>query len=184
MLRRAGGVHDVAADVFEVDVDAVRGGFRKLGGPVVGAVVDGRVEAEPLGHQRTLLGPAGDPDDARTRGLSKLTRDRADRPGRRRDHDRLPRLRPADVAHPDPGEEPWYIDRRQPPFPPARVRSWPARTTGYQRYSTMPSPSIRRKSTVFAVTTGIPNRKLVQPIQRSLVPISSPRRRSSRATLA
>ena len=94
-------VHDVAASVFEVDVDAVGCRRGELGGPVFGAVVDGRVEAEPVGQQRALLGATGDPDDARAIGLGQLAGDRADRAGRGRDDDCLARLRLADVADPD-----------------------------------------------------------------------------------
>ena len=99
-------VHDVAADVLEVDVDAVGGRRGELGGPVVGAVVDGRVETELFGQQRALLGSAGDPDDACAVGLGELARDRADRARRGRDDDRLARLGLADVADPDPRGEP------------------------------------------------------------------------------
>ena len=79
--------------------------------PVVGLVVDGRVEAELLGQQRALLRPAGDTDDARPIGLGELAGDRADRARRGRDDDRLARLRLADIADPDPGGQPGHPER-------------------------------------------------------------------------
>jgi hypothetical protein len=76
------------------------------------------------------------------------------------------------------------------PMPWVRKRGWrnpvgaSAQAVACQRYCTMPRPSMRRKCSTLSVTIGMPNRRLVQPIQRSFVPISSPRRRSSRTTLA
>jgi hypothetical protein len=46
---------------FEVDVDAAARCGGELGGPVVGLIVDGRVKAELVGQQRTLLGAAAIP---------------------------------------------------------------------------------------------------------------------------
>ena len=106
-------VHEVAADILEVDVDAVGRRRGELGGPVVGAVVDGRVEAKLVGEQRALLGSAGDPDDACAVGLGELAGDRADRARRGRDDDRLARLWLADVADPDPRGEPGHPERAQ-----------------------------------------------------------------------
>jgi hypothetical protein len=89
-------IHDLAADILKVDVDAVRGGGLELLAPVLGAVVDGRVEAELLGEDRTLLRAAGDADDAGAIALGELAGNRADRAGGRRDDDRLTLLRLAD----------------------------------------------------------------------------------------
>ena len=72
-----------------------------------------RVEAEPVRQQCALLGTAGDPDDARAISLGELAGDRADGAGRGRDDDRLPRLRLADVADPDPCGEPGHPERAE-----------------------------------------------------------------------
>ena len=106
-------VHDLAADVLEVDVDAVRGGGLELRAPVLGTVVDGRVEAELLGEDRALLGPAGDADDAGAVALGELPGDRADRAGGGRDDDGLTLLGLADFLHPDPGREPGHAERAE-----------------------------------------------------------------------
>jgi hypothetical protein len=83
-------VHQGAADILEVDVDTVRRRGLELGGPVVGAVVDGRVEPEFVGQQRTLLRATRDSHHPRARGLGELAGHRAHRAGGGRDHDGLP----------------------------------------------------------------------------------------------
>src|SRR3546814_6771130 len=56
---------DIAADVLDIDVDAVRAGRRELRGVVRGLVVDAGIEAE-RSDGGALVGAAGDADHART----------------------------------------------------------------------------------------------------------------------
>ncbi|OBK21377.1 hypothetical protein A5634_10150 [Mycobacterium asiaticum] len=58
----------MAADILKIDVDAVGRRGDQLGVPVVGLVVDRRIEAELLGEQGTLVRSTGDPDDPRAFG--------------------------------------------------------------------------------------------------------------------
>ena len=86
-------VHDRAADVFEVDVDAVRGRAGELIGEVVRAVVDASVEAEVVDDVRALRRAARDADRATPAELRELTDDRAHRARRCRHDDGLAGLR-------------------------------------------------------------------------------------------
>ena len=63
------GVHDLAADVLEVHVDAVRAGLASAPSSRV-VTVDRRVEAELVDEPRALVGAAGDPDDAAPRSFA------------------------------------------------------------------------------------------------------------------
>ena len=86
-----------AADVLEIDVDALRAGGLELLREIRRAVVDGGVEAELLDQRSALVGAAGDADRAAALDLRDLADERADRPGRRGDDDGLAGLRLADV---------------------------------------------------------------------------------------
>ena len=97
------GVEDLAADVLEVDVDALGRGGLELGGEVAGLVVDAGVEAELLRHVAALVGAAGDADGAAALDLGDLADDRADRAGGRRDHHRLAGLGLADLEQAEIG---------------------------------------------------------------------------------
>jgi hypothetical protein len=70
------------------------------------AVADAGVEAELFGHPPALLVGAGDADHAAAPDLGDLTHQRARRPGRRRHHDGLARLGPADLEEPGVGGRP------------------------------------------------------------------------------
>ena len=59
--------HDVAADVLEIQVDAVRGQPVQRLADVLVLVVDGGVEPELLGQPAAFVGAAGDADDAARR---------------------------------------------------------------------------------------------------------------------
>src|SRR5215207_10204386 len=86
-----------AADVLEIDVDALRAGGLELLREIRCAVVDGGVEAELLDQRSAFVGAAGDADGAASFELRDLADERADRSGRRGDSDGLARLRLADV---------------------------------------------------------------------------------------
>ena len=86
-------VHDLAADVLEVHVDAVRRGGRELLAPVGGRAVHAGVEAKLLDGVPALLRAARDPHRAGAARLDDLAGDRADGAAGRRDHHGLARLR-------------------------------------------------------------------------------------------
>ena len=90
---RKHGVEDLAADVLEVDVDALRRRGLEVGCKIAGLVVDAGVEAEFVRHVAALVGTAGDANGAAALDLGDLPDDRAHRAGRRRYHDGLARLR-------------------------------------------------------------------------------------------
>ena len=92
-----------AADILEIDVDAFRAGVLQLRGEIGIAVIDAGIEAELLLDVVAFVLAAGDADRARTLDLRDLADRRADRAGRRRDHDGLAGLRLADVEQPGIG---------------------------------------------------------------------------------
>src|SRR5204863_4668805 len=78
---------DLAADVVEVDVHAVRARRLHSGADVAGLVVDRLVEAVELAKILELFRAARDPDRPAARDTGDLARDRADRAGCRGDDD-------------------------------------------------------------------------------------------------
>ena len=102
---RDDGVHDVAADVLEVDVDPVRAEPVQGRADVLALVVDGPVEPEFAGQPVALGLAAGDADHAGALQLGDLADDRADRTGGGGDDDGLARLRLADLAEAEPGRK-------------------------------------------------------------------------------
>ena len=95
-----------AADVVEVDVDAVRARLLQPSVDVVALVVDPDVVAVEAGEVGDLLGRPGEPDDRAAPGdLRELADDLADRPGRSGDDDGVARLGLADVEEAEVGGE-------------------------------------------------------------------------------
>ena len=103
--QRQHRVEDPAADILEIDVDAIRAGGRELLAEVGGAVVEGGVEAELFRQRPHLGGAAGDADSPRPAQLCDLADGRADGAGGGGHHHGLARLRLADVAEADIGGE-------------------------------------------------------------------------------
>ena len=68
-------LHDFAADVFKINIDAVGSCSGQLFFPVRMLVVDGGVEAEIFGDPGTLLVAAGDAHNAAAVNLSDLSSD-------------------------------------------------------------------------------------------------------------
>jgi hypothetical protein len=99
-------VEDRAAGVVEEDVDPLRAQLAEPRRDVVGAVVDGPVDAEVVDQPGALLVGAGDADHAAAQDLGDLDRDGAGGAGRRRHDDRLPRRDLADLGQADVGGEP------------------------------------------------------------------------------
>ena len=97
------GVEDVAADVVEVDVDALGSGLGERRPDGARLVVDAGVEAEIGDDVAALLGPAGDADGAAALDARDLADGAADGAGRRRDDDRLAVPDAGDVDEADHG---------------------------------------------------------------------------------
>src|SRR5262249_7321018 len=95
------GVEDLAADVVEVDVDPLGAELAQARRDVLALVVDRRVEVRLLGEPATLFGAARDADHAATLELRDLSRHRAGRPGRARDHDGPAGLGLAQIEQPE-----------------------------------------------------------------------------------
>src|ERR1051325_545765 len=96
-------VQDLAADVVEIDIDAVGRELAQAFGHVLALVVDAGVEAEFVDHKGALADAAGDADSPPALDLGQLTNDRAHGAGCARDYDRVPRLHGADVEQPEVG---------------------------------------------------------------------------------
>src|SRR5580704_13690676 len=79
----------LAADVFEVDVDAAGAGGRELRVECRGAMVDAVVEPELVHGPGALVRTAGNADDPTTLQFGDLTHDRTHGSGGRGDHQRL-----------------------------------------------------------------------------------------------
>ena len=94
--QRQHGLPDGAADILEVDIDALRACRRELFGKVRRPMVDGRVEAQLLGDVTALVRPAGNADRAGAADLGELSDQRTDWTARRRDDHRLARFGLAD----------------------------------------------------------------------------------------
>ena len=89
-----------AADILEIDVDALRARRLEPRRQIAAAMVDAGVEAELLDHVAALLRPARDADGTRALDPGDLADQRADGAGRRRHHHGLARLRLADLERP------------------------------------------------------------------------------------
>ena len=98
------GVGDRAADIVEIDVDAVgAGGAEGRIEILLGLVVDAGIEAEVILHEGAFLGAARDADGAAAHELGDLAHDLADGTGGSRHHDRLAGLGLADMQQAEIG---------------------------------------------------------------------------------
>src|SRR5699024_404005 len=86
-----------AADVFEIDVDAIRYSFSKFCSKIIFLIVDTCIETKRFSEVIDLFRAAGYADNLRTFYLCNLAYDRADCAGCRRDDHSLTFLRLADV---------------------------------------------------------------------------------------
>src|SRR5439155_21055509 len=86
-----------AADVFEIDVDALRAGVFQLRRQIPIAMVEAVVEAELVLDVGALVLAAGDADRARALDACDLADGRADRAGSGGDNYSLASLRLADI---------------------------------------------------------------------------------------
>ena len=111
--HRQDRVEDLAADVLEVDVDALGAGRLQVALEVARLVVDAGIEAEFLHDVVALRLAAGDADRAAAPGLGELADHAADRAGGGGHHDRLPGLRRADFLHAEPGRESRHAEAAQ-----------------------------------------------------------------------
>src|SRR5262249_30665293 len=102
-----------AADVFEIDVDAVRAGVGQLFGEVRRTVIDDSVEAQLVAHVRALTRAAGDPHSPSALDHGDLAYSRADRPAGRSHRHGLARPRVADNQQPGPGGKPGHAQHAQ-----------------------------------------------------------------------
>src|SRR5262249_50756151 len=104
------GIEHLAADVLEVDVDALRARVAERGVQLAGSIIDRGVGAELLGEPGALLAGARGSDHAAPENLSYLHDERAGCAGGPRDHERLARLRLADFLETVPAGEPRYSE--------------------------------------------------------------------------
>ncbi|MEJ0047927.1 MAG: hypothetical protein WDN04_18750 [Rhodospirillales bacterium] len=102
-MRRMTGVHDLAADILEIDIDAVRRGGGQLLAPIRGAIIDGRVETQVLDDVAAFLGAAGYADHAHAEDLADLADDGADGTAGGGDQQRFPGFRRAEIRQAEIG---------------------------------------------------------------------------------
>ena len=104
--HRDHGIGDRAADVVEVDVDALGAQLAQLFDVVLGgAIVERAVEAQLVDDIASFFVVSRNAHGAATFDLGDLADDRADGPGRARDEDGLARLGRADVEQAEIGRE-------------------------------------------------------------------------------
>src|SRR5262249_50420582 len=101
--EREDRVPNPAADVFKIDVYALRACCGQLFGEVRRPMINDFVEAQLIAHERALSRAAGDAHSARALDHGDLAYRRADRPAGRGHYDCLSRLWLADVQQPCPG---------------------------------------------------------------------------------
>src|SRR4029450_6557911 len=106
-------VQDLAADILEVAVDALRRRILQRTSDILRLVVDAGIESEFDNAVAALLRAAGDPSRAAPRELRKLPDDAADRPARRRYQDRLALLCLDDLLESVPGGDARHTDRAE-----------------------------------------------------------------------
>ena len=106
-------VEDLAADVVEVDVDALRAVLREGGLHVLGLVIDGGIEAQVLDDVVAFLGSAGDADGAAALDLGDLAGDGADGAGGARKDDGLARLGLTDIQQAEVGRQSGHAEGTQ-----------------------------------------------------------------------
>src|SRR5690606_13480498 len=82
-------IEDLATDVLEIDIDAVRTGVGQVVGQTVEAVVEADVEAQLIYRVGTLVRSAGDADHPTALELGHLTHHAAHRSRGRCHHHRL-----------------------------------------------------------------------------------------------
>ena len=99
------GVHNLTADVFEIDVDTFRSCRRELLFPVRMFVVDGGVEAEFVFNPPAFFIGTGDADNTAAVDLADLAGDTASCAGCARNDEGFAGLRFADVEEAEIGSE-------------------------------------------------------------------------------
>ena len=103
-----------AADVLEIDIDALRAGSRQVLGEIGRAMIDRGVETQLLAHMPALVGAAGDADGAGAGHFGELPDQRADRAARGRDDHGLARFRLADRVQARIGREAGHAEHAEP----------------------------------------------------------------------
>ena len=94
-------VEDVTADVVVVDVHPLGAVHFERRGDILVLVVDAGIEPEVIHHHAAFLRAAGDAHHAGAGDLRDLAGDGSRRPGGGGHDDGLPRLRAADLHHPE-----------------------------------------------------------------------------------
>src|ERR1051325_1997895 len=97
------GVLHRAADILEIDIDAVWAGLIERRAEIGIAMVERRVEAKLVLDVAALVGATGDPDHPRTLALGELSGDGADRARGGRHDNGLAFFRLADIGETDIG---------------------------------------------------------------------------------
>src|SRR6202030_2838626 len=105
---------DRAANILEINVDAVWAGGRQLGGKIGGTVIDRRVEAQFVSDEGAFLRTAGNADRPGAGELGQLADERPDRSARRRDHHGFTGLRLANGSHAAIGGESRHAEHARP----------------------------------------------------------------------
>ncbi len=108
------GLGQGAADVVEVEVDAVGAELLQARVDVVGLVVDAGVVAVLVREIGEFLRAAGDPHRAAAGDLRELACDLADGAGRAGDHHGVARVRPPHVEEAEVGSQPGCAEHVQP----------------------------------------------------------------------
>ena len=131
--KRRDRIENLAADILEIDVDAVRRRGLQLLGKTVRLVVDAGIEAERVGGMGAFVRSTGDADDLQPEDLADLPDSRADRAGRAGYHQRFAGLGLADLFEPRPGGEARHAGHAERP-------GWMARVGTKRRHA----PSVRQ----------------------------------------
>src|SRR3546814_15060025 len=77
--QRKHRIPDLAADILEIDVYALRAGRGKLRGKVRRLMIDDRVEPQFVAHERAFVRPSHDADSTRAIDPGDLADDRAEK---------------------------------------------------------------------------------------------------------
>ena len=94
------GLHNFAAYVFEIDVDATGSGSDELSLPAGMLVIDGRIEAKIIFDPLTFFIGTRDADDTAAMNFADLSGDAASGAGGGGNDESLAGLRPADIEDP------------------------------------------------------------------------------------
>ncbi|SAD97306.1 Uncharacterised protein [Enterobacter roggenkampii] len=145
------GVKHFPADVFIVDINAVRAGLLELVGKIRRVVIQTLVKPEHLNGMAAFLCATGDADHPATFDFADLPNRRAHRAGRRRHHQRFTRFRLPDIQQPHIGGKARHTQYAQRPGRMRRILAQLHQAAAVREFIFLPAAVAQHPFTGFEV---------------------------------